>query len=168
MSSDEAFLERVAAALEDSGLDAVVVGNAGAILCNAPVLTDDVDLLMRDTPSNRRKLEVFARQIGGSRPSLVSELSSALRIFADVQVDVLFRIDGGKFESFRARSALVRVGDYRLRVASLRDIIRSKEVAARPKDLACLPILRDTLKVTEAAYPVPPHTGGKGRRGRRG
>ena len=35
-------------------------------------------------------------------------------------------------------------------VAGLADVIRSKEAAGRPKDLAQLPILRDTLRVRRA------------------
>jgi hypothetical protein len=39
------------------------------------------------------------------------------------------------------------VGDERLLVADLADVIRSKRAAGRPKDRAVLPILRDTLAV---------------------
>jgi hypothetical protein len=42
------------------------------------------------------------------------------------------------------------VGEHKALVASLEDVIRSKEAAGRPKDLAQLPILRDTLRVRRA------------------
>jgi hypothetical protein len=44
----------------------------------------------------------------------------------------------------------MRVGKHVLTVAALEDVIRSKEAAGRKKDLAVLPILRDTLKVKNA------------------
>jgi hypothetical protein len=34
-------------------------------------------------------------------------------------------------------------------VAALEDVIRTKEAAGRPKDLAHLPILKDTLRVRQ-------------------
>jgi hypothetical protein len=46
----------------------------------------------------------------------------------------------------RARSTWVRVGDEKVRVASLEDIIKSKRAAGRKKDLAALPTLLETLR----------------------
>ena len=44
----------------------------------------------------------------------------------------------------------MKIGKQTLTVASLEDVIRSKEAAGRKKDLAALPILRDTLAVQKA------------------
>jgi hypothetical protein len=44
----------------------------------------------------------------------------------------------------------MRVDKHTLLVASLEDVIKSKEAAGRKKDLAVLPILRDTLAVKQA------------------
>jgi hypothetical protein len=57
MSSDEAFLELLLQALHDSGLEAIVVGTVAAVLQGAPIMTQDVDLLIRDTARNRGKLD---------------------------------------------------------------------------------------------------------------
>ena len=64
-------------------------------------------------------------------------------------MDILFdEIAGGlQFESLRSRAVVMPLGDAEAVVASLQDIITSKEAAGRPKDLAQLPILRDTLRV---------------------
>lgn len=151
MSSDEDFLARVAAALNKVQLDAVVVGNTASILHGAPVMTEDVDLFILDTPKNRKKFEDFARRIGGSSPVLIDETSKVLRIYADTVVDAHFWIgESLRFGAVRARSRNVRVGKHSLRVADLRDIIKSKEMAGRPKDIASLTILRDTLRVEQA------------------
>jgi hypothetical protein len=152
MSSDEAFVLEVLAALRDSGVEAIVVGSVAALLQGAPLTTDDMDVLIRDTPANRTKLQDLEKRLGGKAVS-VSPLSSALRITTrQANLDILFdEIPGGLgFQGLRARSARIDLGDAVAVVASLEDIIASKETAGRPKDLAHLPILRDTLQVLRA------------------
>ena len=69
-----------------------------------------------------------------------------------LSIDVLFDAIAGElsFASLRRRSVKVPVGDEIAIVASLEDVIASKTAAGRPKDLAVLPILRDTLRVKRA------------------
>lgn len=55
MSPDENFLVRLLGALAKVRLEAIVVGSASAAMQGVPVLTEDVDLLVRDTPRNRRR-----------------------------------------------------------------------------------------------------------------
>jgi len=153
MSSDlsEKTLVTVAKALRAAKLEAIVIGNSASMLNGAPVTTQDIDLLIRDTRPNRRKLARFAEEIGGSAPMPVSELSKVEWIEGRLAVPVEIhydRISGGLTFSFlRSRAQHVMVGDEKLVVASLADIIRSKQAAGRPKDRAVLPILRDTLTV---------------------
>src|ERR1700722_16849568 len=56
MSSDELFLSQLLAALAAVKLEALVVGSAAAVLQGAPVMTQDVDLLVGNTQRNREKL----------------------------------------------------------------------------------------------------------------
>ena len=57
------------------------------------------------------------------------------------------KVDGIRsFASLRSRAQPVRFSRYPILVASLEDIIRSKEVAGRPQDRAVLPVLRRTLR----------------------
>lgn len=143
----------MARALREAKLQAIVVGNTAGVLNGAPVITEDVDLLVRDRPLNRRKLRRFASLIGGSAPTPVSDLSRVDRIYgATVLIDILYdqippRL---RFESLLARAERVVIGGEELTVAALRDVIRSKESVDRPKDRAVLPILRDTLAVKKA------------------
>jgi hypothetical protein len=44
----------------------------------------------------------------------------------------------------------IRLGDRSAVVASMSDIIASKEATGRPKDLAHLPILRETKRIRDA------------------
>lgn len=146
-SFDEQFINILTKALEKNKLEAIIVGNVAAILNGAPVLTQDIDLLIRDTPVNRRKLRLFAAAIHGSNPEPISELSNVERIYADVPVDIIFNHCGGtQFEAYRARARPMKNSRY-VWIASLADVIRGKEIANRPKDKAVLPILKDTLRV---------------------
>src|SRR2546430_3285390 len=71
MSSDisEKTLVALAKALRAVKLEAIVIGNSASMLNGAPVTTQDIDLLIRDTKANRRKLARFADEIGGSAPA---------------------------------------------------------------------------------------------------
>jgi hypothetical protein len=68
-----------------------------------------------------------------------------------LQLDFMAKVDGVRsFASLRSRAMRVSFGNEELLVASLRDIIRSKEAADRPQDRAILPVLRKTLNEQEA------------------
>lgn len=152
MSSDEAFVEEVLGALHDCGLEAIVIGSVAALLQGAPLTTEDMDILVRDTPRNREKLKGLERLLG-QRAVQVSPLSPTLRVATPrAHVDILFDEISGKlgFQSLRSRSSRITIGDQEAVVAALEDVIASKEAAGRPKDLAQLPILRDTLRVRRA------------------
>jgi len=151
-SSDESFVLEVLAALEQTKLEALVVGSVAAVLQGSPVTTQDLDLLVRDTPANRQKIEKLGQCLG-ARPREISSLTNVLRIdAASAPVDLLFdRLPGDlSFESLRSRSIAIDLAGRTAKVASLEDIILSKEAAGRPKDHAQLPILRDTLRVKRA------------------
>ena len=153
MSSDELFLEELLEALASVRLEALIVGGSAAVLQGAPIMTQDVDLLLRDTPRNRQKITLLCERLGGVRPVSVSALSDVISLVgARVPVDLLFdRLPGRlSFEHLRSRCDHVRVGSRKALTATLADIIRSKEAANRPKDRAQLPILRQTLLAKEA------------------
>jgi len=83
----------------------------------------------------------------------ISPLTNTLRFPTPrAHLDVLFDEISGRlrFESLRSRSVRIPMGKLEAVVAALEDVIASKEAAGRPKDLAQLPILRDTLKVRRA------------------
>lgn len=147
MSSDEKLILRVARAAKRAGLEFILVGNAAAALLDAPVTTQDVDLFVRHTPRNLKKISDFARILGGEVTEPHAPLSRMLRIVSEeVAVDLVFQLSSRRrFESVRAAARQVPVGELILRVASLEDLIAAKEAAGRPKDRASLPILRATL-----------------------
>ena len=153
MSSDEEFLIRILRAAAAARLEVIVVGSTAAVLQGAPVMTQDVDLLIRDTPRNRDKLARFCAELGGARQVRPSQLSTSIKLLGlDVPIDVLFdRLPTGQtFESLRSRAERLLLGQQPAIVASLEDVIASKEQADREKDRAQLPLLRATLQVKRA------------------
>lgn len=144
------LLERVARALAKARLDAILVGNAGAALHGAPVTTLDFDFMFRKTPGNLGKLKRLARELGAVVLRPYYPASDLFRVVNDdigLQVDFMPRLDGIRsFEALRARGTRVALGEVELLVADLRDIIRSKRAAGRPRDRAVLQVLEATLR----------------------
>jgi hypothetical protein len=170
MSVDHSLIAQIAEALNDARLEAVIVGNTAASLHGAPVMTEDVDIVVRDTESNRHKLARVARTLGGSHPTELSDMMRGKRIYLpEAYLDVIFgRIAGNLgFESLRSRGTAMNIGDGRVYVASLADVIRSKRAAGRAKDKIVLPILEQTLEVQGGTVIERPAPSGGSRRWRR-
>ena len=144
------LLTRIAQLLHRHGLEAVLIGNAAAALQGAPVTTVDFDFLIRRTPANVRKLTAIATELQAVLMKPHYPVSSLLRISRDddgLQLDFMGEIDGVRsFEGLRKRALEVPLGDVRILVAGLADIIRSKKAAGRPRDLAVLPVLEKVLE----------------------
>lgn len=153
MSPDELFLVAVLEALGRTGLEAIVVGSAAAALQGAPIMTQDLDLLVRDTPRNREKLDQLCAILGAGRPVRLSSVSTVETILgASLPIDIVYDELPGRlgFASVRSRSRIIPIGEQSAVVADLEDVIASKAAADRPKDRAQLPILKDTLRVKKA------------------
>jgi predicted nucleotidyltransferase len=159
------FLVAVGRALQDVGLDVVLIGNAAAALQGAPVTTVDFDFLFRKTPRNLQKLKALADELGATvlRPFYpASDLFRVVREDDGLQLDFMGTIHGVRsFEGLRARASVIEVEGVSLRVASLADIIKSKRAAGRPRDWAVIELLEKAL---EAAQPQdPPRRAPKGK-----
>jgi predicted nucleotidyltransferase len=143
------LLKKIARALHTARLEAVMVGNAAAALHGAPVTTLDIDFMFRKTPANLAKLKVFAKELNAQILKPYYPASSLYRVVNDdtgIQVDFMSVLHGIKsFESLRSDAGEVDFGGYRLKVASLQKIIRSKKALGRPKDQAVIEILEKTL-----------------------
>jgi|HubBroStandDraft_5_1064220.scaffolds.fasta_scaffold235345_2 predicted nucleotidyltransferase len=144
----EPFMGIILDAFRLHQLEAVLIGNAAAALQGAPVTTDDFDFFFRDTPANVRKLREIAKDWGTSLTHPHEPLSGLYRIETPkLRLDMMGYIEGNlRFESVRSRADSVRLGSNTLLVASLADVIKSKQAAGRKKDKAVLPILREVLR----------------------
>lgn len=149
-------LALVVKALNQHGLEAILIGNMAAALHGAPVSTIDIDLFFRKTPRNMQKLKLVAAALEAVilRPYYpVSALFRLHREHDGLQIDFMGHIDGVRsYEGVRGRAGQFEIGGQKLLAASLDDIIRSKQAAGRSKDLAVIDILkkaRDEEKTTK-------------------
>ncbi len=120
--------EKILDVLSEHAVDFVVIGGFAAVLHGASRPTRDVDV----TPER-------------SEPNLTRLATALTALDARIRVE---GIDGGLPSGTHGYDDLVRgaqrlsVGESRPQIASLGDIIRSKESASRPKDAEALPELR--------------------------
>jgi hypothetical protein len=145
----EPLLNRIAAALAEHRLEAVMVGNAAAAIRGAPVTTLDIDFMFRKTALNLKKLKALARGMDAVilKPYYpVSDLFRVVNEDQGLQLDFMSHLHGIRsFESLRSHAGFVQFGQHSLMIASLTDIIRSKRAAGRDRDNAVLKILEKTL-----------------------
>jgi hypothetical protein len=97
MSFDERLLAELLEATTQAGLQVILIGNMAAIVHGAPVLTRDVDFLVRDHPQLQKKLQNFA-EIYGVKLTRPHELSAKVirAIGRSVPVDFLFSLSSGE------------------------------------------------------------------------
>jgi len=146
-SEDETSVAAVAAALESVGLEAIIVGAAGAVLQGAPLATQDIDLLIRRSAANEKKIDALrARHPGSSRIELLENVHTLL-LPGLAPLDLIFDAipPSLKFASVRSRAMKLVLNGHSIWVASLGDIIESKAAADREKDRVHLVVLKQTL-----------------------
>jgi hypothetical protein len=117
---------------------------SAAILQGVPATTLDTDIWI-DLPE-RQYVKVLAvcRRLGGE---LLARTVVSLR--DDTLVNFLYRVDGLRSFKIEARKAVqINWFGMKIDVLPLESIIRSKEAVGREKDLAHLPLLRKTVKLS--------------------
>lgn len=154
---------RILDALVDRGIEFVLVGMASAIAQGVPLNTFDLDIVHRRTAENVERLlgllesidaiyRTDARNLRPSREALLGPGHQLLPTRLGI-VDCLgvMTLDGadGTYEDLLPHSITLHVDGRELRVLSLEAYIRVKREAARPKDLAVLPVLEATLRELE-------------------
>ncbi len=157
---------RIFQALDNYGVNYVVVGGSAAILWGAERATRDVDCVAEQSVENYRRLCDALQQMGNPRLRIegvddeaAAELSRQLlhpdffaRTAASTwrtdsgSIDILSDIpalDGERVQyvELRARATFAPTSELRIPVASLDDIIDSKTRADRAKDREALPEL---------------------------
>ena len=145
--------------LQSSGVEFVVVGGVAAVIEGAPITTLDLDIVYRTDPENIQRLQKAlvdlearyrdpaGRVIVPTVESLGRNRVNLLETSAGL-LDALQEIgDQWRHDELAARSSQRSVGDLAVLVLELSAVIESKEAAARPKDQAMLPVLRETLRL---------------------
>lgn len=146
--------------LDRHGVRYVLIGGLAAILHGAAHVTTDVDVVPQDARENLERLSQVLKELNAcirmsGEPNGVpfdhsGESLARVRIW-NLQtdkgdLDITFEPSGTHGYDDLRRDAIVmhlRTGD--VTVASLADVVRSKEAADRPRDRAVLPGLRALL-----------------------
>ena len=132
-------------ALGKEKIDCILIGAMAAIEQGAPLMTVDYDLWVR-LPERQyvRLLGIVQKQGGSIRARTVYELSDG------TQVNAVFKPDGLRtFEAEWKMSPVRKLENVQIKVLPLNRFIASKKAAGREKDLAVLPILERTLRLTK-------------------
>jgi hypothetical protein len=164
MASAEFDPERILAALAGAGVRFVLIGGMAAILHGDVGVTVDLDIVPEREPGNLDRLSGALRTLGarirasGAPEGLAFDCSgSFLRNLAPDSIlnltteagdlDLTFCPSGTRGYADLRRDAIeIEAADgVRILVASLADVIRSKEAASREKDRVALPRLRRLL-----------------------
>jgi LmbE family N-acetylglucosaminyl deacetylase len=146
------------------GVRHVLIGGFAGVIHGSPYVTTDVDVVPDDDPANLERLsaaldDLHARVWTANEPDGVhfdhdATSLAAVRVWNLVtdhgRLDIVFEPSGtaGYKDVARDAVSLVILGT-RLDVASLADVVRSKEASGRDKDRLVLPVLRRILAETE-------------------
>ncbi len=140
---------------------AVLIGGLAAALHGSPYVTTDVDITPSRDADNLTRLaaallELDARiRVDGERAGLSFDRSAAFLSRATIlylttrfgELDLTFEPSGTTgYPDLRRHASELEIRDIRLLVASLGDVVRSREAANREKDRLVLPTLRRLLE----------------------
>lgn len=153
---------KILGALERHHVRFILIGAAAARVAGAPVVTEDIDVTPATDKANLGRLAAALKELRARLRSATERGGVPFPLDADMlrtadmwtlttsagDLDICFTPSGTRgYRDLRRDSVRVRVGPgTSVSVASLRDVIRSKEAAGRDKDLAQLPLLRRTLE----------------------
>lgn len=134
------FVEMLSA-LSDAGADFLVIGAHAVAVHARPRATGDLDLWVRPSPENARRvweaLALFGAPLDRLDPEdLVSDDLVFQIGLAPNRIDILTDVGGLAFETAWGRHLTVDVGGVEVPVIGKDDLITTKRAAGRPRDLA--------------------------------
>ncbi|MDJ0853047.1 MAG: hypothetical protein QNK04_32145 [Myxococcota bacterium] len=164
MASDDFDPERLLSALSEAEVRYILIGDMAAVLHGDVGVTVDIDVVPERTTKNLERLAEALRRLGariqteGEPESLSFDCSADFfrnlppEVIVNMtteagDLDVTFCPSGTSgFDDLRRDAIDIEVADrLQVLVASLEDVIRSKEAARRDKDRVAVPRLRRLL-----------------------
>lgn len=151
--------DAIVAVLEQHRVACVLIGGFAAFLQGSPIPTTDVDITPQRDPANLARLSAALTELDARiRPEGVEPLpfahDAASLARAGVwnlttrygDLDISFVPTGtGGYDDLVRDAIEVELRGTRVQLASLADIVRSKDAAGRDKDHRALPVLRELL-----------------------
>lgn len=138
-------LARLVDALSAEGIRFQFAGMTAAILQGVPATTLDIDLWLELSERQYVKALKIAKQLGAE---ILARTVIALE--DDTLVNFLYRMDGLKSFADEYDTAVEMIWNGRLiRVLPIERIIVSKRRVRRPKDIAHIPLLKQTLALKD-------------------
>lgn len=157
--------------LIDHGVEFVIIGGMAARLHGTGHATVDVDICPSPEEANLSNLAAALRQLGARlrvegdpdgvafdpHPDMLRQVIMMTMITEQGPVDLCFTPAGFPegFASLREHASTIVVGAVDLPVASLEDVVISKRVAGRPKDIVALPPLEAHLRRSDRSSRTP-------------
>lgn len=130
------------AALDARGVEFVIVGAFALAFHARPRATGDIDVWVRPTPENAKRLLSALSDFGfGSLGLTEADILSGKVIqlgYPPVRVDLLTDLDGVSAEEVWAERVAGKFGDKPAHYMSKRCLIKNKKATGRPQDLADL------------------------------
>jgi hypothetical protein len=140
--------EEILAALCAAGADFLLVGAHALAVHGVPRATGDLDLWIRPTAENARRVFDALVSFGAPLADLsVEDLHSPDLVYQiglpPCRIDLLTSISGIDFESAWSGRLRVRVGDLDVACLSREDFVKNKLATGRPRDIADVAMLEE-------------------------
>jgi hypothetical protein len=147
--------------LDEHHVEFIVIGGIAAAIRGSDVVTVDLDVTPRTTRENLERLTAALRELRAAlrvsgepegvpfdaHPDLLERTSVLNLVTRAGDLDVVIRPSGSAgYDDLRRDATPIAIDGVTILVASLADIIRSKEAANREKDRLVLPRLRRLLE----------------------
>ncbi len=134
------------ASFNANGVEYVLVGGYALAHHGTPRFTGDLDLFVRPTPDNARRIMAALDAFGFGGVGLAAEdFCVPDRVIQlgrpPVRVDLLTSIDGVSWEQAAGGAEACRVDDQPVPVIGRREFVANKRASGRPTDLADLDAL---------------------------
>ncbi|GAC1327928.1 MAG: hypothetical protein NVSMB13_14640 [Mycobacteriales bacterium] len=151
--------DKMLASLQRHGVECVVIGGFAAFLQGSPIPTVDVDITPAREPANFARLSAALTELDakvradGQDPLLFAHDAASLAAvgawhlttrFGDLDISLVPSGTRG-YEDLRRDAIEIKIRGTTVLLASLADIVRSKDAAGRDKDRRALPVLRELL-----------------------
>jgi hypothetical protein len=132
--------EEMLSALSAESVEFMLVGGYAVILHTEPRYTKDLDIWVRPTLPNAKRVMRALKRFGAplfrvrlrelAEPGLILQLG-----VEPIRIDIITEVEGVAFEKAWPRRVLLPIGGMQVPVLSIADLIRNKRSVARPMDL---------------------------------